>query len=282
MKIQIKKWLTVILMCLFLYTPCVWCAVDLGDLSYHVSDDDFGVQRTYNSRRVREGLFGFGWCSVLETELKFGAEGKPKIITCDGAIESKETLPRIGSEWIWNSGPGRFPIYKFGFDGRLTFIGSKLNRGFQITWNERSIELDQKDSDDFQKIIFYFTRNSDLTETVSSIVAVRSISMGRLSQLDLLSKNPKRQFSYENGLLTFITDPHGASQFTYNSERNMSALTAPGRIRRQILYDKTNDEIKEVKREDGCFEFYERPKQSEAARARLICRGHQLVKEVRG
>ncbi len=268
-------------MCLFLYTPCVWCAVDLGDLSYHVSDDDFGIQRTYNSRRVREGLFGFGWCSVIETQLVFGPDGKPNILTCDGILKTHDaqTMPRIGSEWIWNSGPGRWPIYKFSADGKLRFLGAKLNQGYVVIWGEHSVVLQQTAASTYNQIVFHFAKRKSLASTVEKVTASQGNIFERISKMEILSNDRSRSFDYQNGLLTKIQDAAtGHSQFTYNLERNMSLLTGPGRMRRQILYDKNNDEIKEVKREDGCFEFYERPKNTEAARARLICQSPALLK----
>jgi len=44
------------------------------------------VTRAYNSRSLFNGMFGFGWCSDIETTLEVTAEGNIKITECgDGA-----------------------------------------------------------------------------------------------------------------------------------------------------------------------------------------------------
>lgn len=46
------------------------------------------VQRAYNSRSLYNGIFGFGWCSDLETRLEVTAEGNIKILECGDGAES--------------------------------------------------------------------------------------------------------------------------------------------------------------------------------------------------
>src|SRR5688572_26848118 len=44
------------------------------------------VVRAYNSRSLFNGIFGFGWCSDIETSLEATPEGNVKITECgDGA-----------------------------------------------------------------------------------------------------------------------------------------------------------------------------------------------------
>lgn len=53
----------------------------------------FGIVRTYNSRSLMSGRFGFGWCSELETRLKFTAVGSIKLVECGGGMEREFVLP---------------------------------------------------------------------------------------------------------------------------------------------------------------------------------------------
>ncbi|MCB9025636.1 MAG: RHS repeat protein [Bdellovibrionaceae bacterium] len=48
---------------------------------------DLRVQRTYNSRTLFNGIFGFGWCSDFETKLEITAEGSIKVTECGGGLE---------------------------------------------------------------------------------------------------------------------------------------------------------------------------------------------------
>lgn len=57
------------------------------DLIAPGSGYDLRVQRTYNSRTIYSGLFGFGWCSDFETRLEITPEGNMKVIECGAGAE---------------------------------------------------------------------------------------------------------------------------------------------------------------------------------------------------
>src|SRR5688572_11392291 len=42
----------------------------------------FQIERSYNSRSLFQGMFGFGWCSDLETQLLYTAEGGLQVVLC--------------------------------------------------------------------------------------------------------------------------------------------------------------------------------------------------------
>ncbi len=48
---------------------------------------DLRVARTYNSRSLFNGMFGFGWCSDFETTIKTTPEGNIKLTECGGGLE---------------------------------------------------------------------------------------------------------------------------------------------------------------------------------------------------
>ena len=54
---------------------------------------DLKVTRTYNSRSLFNGMFGFGWCSDFETNLELTAEGNIKLTEC-GAGQKVFFLPK--------------------------------------------------------------------------------------------------------------------------------------------------------------------------------------------
>lgn len=45
------------------------------------------VERTYNSRSLYRGLFGYGWCSNLETRLEVMPDNTPMVVECGGGAE---------------------------------------------------------------------------------------------------------------------------------------------------------------------------------------------------
>ena len=52
---------------------------------------DLRVNRTYNSRAIYSGLFGFGWCSDFETKIEVTAEGNIKLTECGAGMETTYT-----------------------------------------------------------------------------------------------------------------------------------------------------------------------------------------------
>lgn len=49
---------------------------------------DLKVNRTYNSRAIYSGLFGFGWCSDFETKMEVTPEGNIKLTECGAGMET--------------------------------------------------------------------------------------------------------------------------------------------------------------------------------------------------
>ncbi|MCB0406717.1 MAG: RHS repeat protein [Bdellovibrionales bacterium] len=48
---------------------------------------DLKVKRTYNSRSLFSGVFGFGWCSEWETSLTVTAEGFLRVVECGAGLQ---------------------------------------------------------------------------------------------------------------------------------------------------------------------------------------------------
>lgn len=59
-----------------------WIDMDVPGSGY-----DLKIVRTYNSRSLFNGMFGFGWCSDFETTMEVNAEGNIKVKECGGGLE---------------------------------------------------------------------------------------------------------------------------------------------------------------------------------------------------
>ncbi len=59
-----------------------WIDMDVPGAGY-----DLRIVRTYNSRSLFNGMFGFGWCSDFETSMEVNAEGNIKVTECGGGAE---------------------------------------------------------------------------------------------------------------------------------------------------------------------------------------------------
>ena len=81
----------------FLFIPSViFALVDTRSAGYSKTFVDFKaegpgvvleVKRTYSSRSLYNGLFGFGWCSNLETRLSTLPDDSIKVVECGGGME---------------------------------------------------------------------------------------------------------------------------------------------------------------------------------------------------
>ncbi len=88
------QWILVIT--LFLLSSPLWAAVNMRNASYTESWIDFidpeegseiRIERYYSSRSLFMGLFGFGWCSSLETKLEITSDGIVNLTECGGGLE---------------------------------------------------------------------------------------------------------------------------------------------------------------------------------------------------
>jgi hypothetical protein len=52
-----------------------WVDIEIPGSGYELK-----ISRTYNSRSLINGIFGFGWCSDFETRLEKTAEGNLKLV----------------------------------------------------------------------------------------------------------------------------------------------------------------------------------------------------------
>lgn len=59
-----------------------WIDMDVPGSGY-----DLKIIRTYNSRSLFSGMFGFGWCSDFETSMETNAEGNLRVKECGGGLE---------------------------------------------------------------------------------------------------------------------------------------------------------------------------------------------------
>lgn len=80
----------------FLFSVQAYALVDMKNANYSNtwidmdvpgSGYDLKIVRTYNSRSLFNGMFGFGWCSDFETSMEVNAEGNIKVKECGGGLE---------------------------------------------------------------------------------------------------------------------------------------------------------------------------------------------------
>lgn len=97
------------LLSLFLFSYSSFAIVDMKSANYSESwtdvvvpgvGYDLRVNRTYNSRSLFNGLFGFGWCSDYETKIDVTTEGNLRLTECGGGMEVSYTPRDFNPEKI--------------------------------------------------------------------------------------------------------------------------------------------------------------------------------------
>ncbi|MDE0119495.1 MAG: DUF6531 domain-containing protein [Bdellovibrionales bacterium] len=81
---------------IFLFTFQVFALVDTKNANYTKTFIDISlpgaglplmIERTYNSRSLFRGMFGYGWCSNLETRLEVMPDNTLMVVECGGGAE---------------------------------------------------------------------------------------------------------------------------------------------------------------------------------------------------
>ncbi len=92
-----KRFMKNILSLIILFFPLsVFGIVDMRSAGYSKTFVDYKstepglaltIERTYNSRSLYNGLYGFGWCSNIETRLNELPDGSIRVVECGGGME---------------------------------------------------------------------------------------------------------------------------------------------------------------------------------------------------
>ena len=88
---MLKKHTKSFFLLIVLYSASLWSVVDMKNANYSHSWVDvqlvgsgyeMKVSRTYNSRTLFSGMFGYGWCSTYETKIRPTPEGNIELKEC--------------------------------------------------------------------------------------------------------------------------------------------------------------------------------------------------------
>lgn len=98
-----------IFVCLLSFPSISFAIVDMKSANYSESwmdlavpgiGYDLRVNRTYNSRSLFNGMFGFGWCSDYETRVDVTPESNVRLTECGGGVEVNFTPKNFKTDRI--------------------------------------------------------------------------------------------------------------------------------------------------------------------------------------
>lgn len=223
------------------------------DMEAPGSGYDLRVQRTYNSRSLFNGIFGFGWCSDFETKMNITAEGNLKITECGAGQEIffsprevtrkdvEQTIQKIVAKMKDEKVVGRTDeFYKKTSNELLEQDLKRAQLAIQY-----SIAIPVKEGTKFfangrevENIVFQKTH---YTRTLGDGSSQRFDLKGRMTHM--YDKNGNfLKFEYNKENLTVVADNNSRKlNFRYYSNRKVKEITGPNGLKSEYKYKDLDD-----------------------------------------
>lgn len=211
------------------------------DLIVPGSGYDLRVQRTYNSRTLFNGLFGFGWCSDFETKLEVTPENIFRVTECGGGQEIIYTPKGFNKSTV---------------DATIQEIVNEVKKRNKTATKEFLARL-EKDLQESPVLRREFTRELQLSGKATQ--GVPYLANGRESETVVMKGNSYtrtladgtyQKFDSE-GRLTHLYDRNGNYlKLTYNKDLLVSVVDNNGR-KLTFSYDSKTKRIEEITGPNG-------------------------------
>jgi YD repeat-containing protein len=229
-----------------------WVDITLSGTGYPLR-----VQRTYNSRSVFNGIFGFGWCSDFETVIDKLPEGRLKLTECGAGQEitftpgkfDQSSLAKI-NEAIINHYRKKNPQAT---NETVDTLRSQLinSDSLRAEWaREANIPMP-----DLQKGTVFVAEGAASEQIVfDGANYTRTLGDGSLQKFDnqgrltyIYDKNNNfLKLAYNGTKLSDVIDNTGRKlSFAFNANRRVKEIIAPGNIRAEYTYK--NEDLASVK-----------------------------------
>ncbi len=248
------------LFALLIFTTSAFAIVDMKnanfanswvDLEVPGSGYDLKVNRTYNSKSLFDGMFGFGWCSDFETNLQFTAEGNIKLTECGAGQEILYSPREFGKKEI---------------DRTISQIIEKMKaakKGDEKVWKKMAEDM-VNDQDLRSKFAFaykvavpvkdgtqFFANGREVESiTFSKNLYTRNMPDGSYMRFDLaghlthlFDKNGNYlKMDYDSSGLKELVDNNGRKLiFKYFTNKKVKSITGPNNLQADYKFSNAND-----------------------------------------
>ncbi len=245
----------------FLFSLSSFAFVDMRNANYsntwidiHVDSGgyDIKVLRTYHSRSLFNGIFGFGWCSNFETDLEITPEGSLKVRECGAGsvtmfspkVVNREAVDKVINQIMAKVRQDKKGLsedyYKklavdlFEMPGkRLEYaeqygIKGTVAEGTKFFANGSGADYIVKEKEHFTRHLTDGTMQRFNTD--GKMVAVHD------------KNNRFLKYKYEGDLLREVEDDLGRKMhFKYYANKKVKEITAPGGLKAEYEYKKLDD-----------------------------------------
>lgn len=238
------------------------------DLSAPGTGYNLRVQRTYNSRTIYSGIFGFGWCSDFETRLEVTPEGALKIVECGAGAEVLYTPKKFDAAKVNNTvgsimaevkkrNPGRSEkfytdlqndlksddFFREEFARKINLKGS-VDKDTTFYANGRDNETLMKQNDGYKRVLADGTYMT-FTQT------------GKLSALYDKNNNYLKLVYDKDQLIAVVDNAARRLNFTYNPKtKKVKRITGPNNSKAD--YETAGEDLKLVvtdKKDKYAYEY---------------------------
>jgi hypothetical protein len=216
--------------------------------------DGVKLERHYSSRSTHNGLFGYGWCSELETSIEFTAPTSPNqslyLKECDRRTEFKFDAALDAFK-----GPSGRTITRT--EDSLTLRNSgKISK----TFNDQNGRMKTWTFRTGRTLILDYDRRGLLQDAATGEGLRMRITMdallGKIRAIHL-PQNMSLTFDYQD--LNLIKAKNAWSNsylFTYDDLHNLTHIAYPDNSTEEILYDTDRDQVLLYTGRSGCKENY--------------------------
>jgi hypothetical protein len=249
-----KQFLLVTIASTLLLSPKIRAEINMKDASYRNSfSDSKEILRTYNSRSLYSGFFGFGWCSNLEKSLNITNNKEISLKDCDldspfvltdenNFLKTRTFLNQLTKDRVIFKS-GLYTLYSpngeikvFNRKGQLTVMTTK---GEKVTLEYSGDSLTRLKTPDGITLQFFYNDSNQITKIETS---------NKQSALYLYEK--------EN-LIQSVNFQRQSFLYEYDQLNNMVRLQYPDKTEENIVYNNDYDRVLKIQLKNNCTEYYD-------------------------
>jgi hypothetical protein len=214
------------------------------------------VKRTYKSRAMTTGLFGFGWClEDFEAQLQPLADDNWRLLTCDGALDF---VRQSSSEWVHEATGTILRKTALGFERKTDDGGSQnfssnggLERLRRPTGETLSILRDAAGRP--ERVA------SSLGPSIKIVYDPQNSRVVRVEASESATgKTAKLAYRYKDKNLTEAADEAAfLFLYSYDAFHNLTRVDYSDRTFETLNYVDAQDRISRIRTRESCVETYQ-------------------------
>lgn len=229
--------------------------VNMKDASYQVTFQDFPeIQRSYNSRSIYTGYFGFGWCSNLEKSLNMPSPKDIRLIEC--GVESPFVLMdennSLKTRIFENPLTSERLLFRSG-KYYLSFSNGEI-RIFNRKGQNTEIRLP---TGHFLALEYKGDKLSKIKNTQGRVFNIFINDSDQIYRIADSSKNESIYLYEKTNLIQSLNSNKESHLYDYDHLNNLVKLTYPDKTEEVIVYNNENDRVVKVELRNKCLEYYD-------------------------